>query len=226
VDRIPVKIAAAVLAAGLAVTACGSVQMGAAAITSGQRISSATLAAEVSNLNAAYQQDRRKIQMSYTPAEMPRLVLTWLLRFRVRDELAQRSGLTVTSGDAQRALNQLAAQVKAQSPTASLAEVAVANGIPPDQLPELGRYQAAQNLLLNRLDGGVQPKNASAQQALQKQFDHQQCLAAKSLDIAVNPQYGQLDYSQIQVVSAPSTLSAVPSVKPSAAPSAQSKPSC
>jgi hypothetical protein len=215
-----------VLAVGLAAAGCGSVRMGAAAISGSQRIPSATLAAEVANLTTAYQADRKKIQISYPQTQMPRLVLSWMLRFRVRDELAHRAGVTVTAADSQLALRALAAQIKQQSTTATLAEVAVANGIPPDLISGLGRYQAIQTKLISRLDGGRLPTSTPGQQALQARFNHAQCLAAKSLAIQVNPQYGRLDYTQLSVVSASSGLSGVAAPSPSATAAPGLKPAC
>ena len=52
------------------------------------------------------------------------------------------------------------------------------------------------------------PSASSAQTALEDKFNKSQCLAAKSLDILINPQFGELNYSDFSVVAAPSTLSA------------------
>lgn len=224
--RTSVKIAVAVLATGVAVSACGSVRMGAAAIAGNQRIASATLNAQVANLDAAYRTDKKKIQISFTTAQMPQLVLSWLIRFQVRDALARRDGIGVTQGDIQRALDAISAEIKQESATATLAEVAVANGIPPDLLSQLGRYQAVQTALVNRLDGGKTPTKTAAQAALQTRFDHAQCLASKSLNIKVNPQYGVLDYSQLTVVAAPSTLSRQQTPSPSPSSTPLLKPAC
>ncbi|MGO8882495.1 MAG: hypothetical protein ACLPUO_15025 [Streptosporangiaceae bacterium] len=222
--RTSVKLAAVALAAGVAVSACGSVQLGAAAVTNSQRISSATVTNQVADLNSAYQADRKKLQITLKQAQMPRDVLTWLLRFQVRDRQAQRAGVNVTGHDVQEALGELSASVKQQSPTATLTEVAVANGIPPDLKPELGRYQAIETKLLAQLDGGKTPTGSAAQKALQAQFTRSQCLAAKDLDIRVNPQFGALNYSQVTVVPAPPVLSAAPASSPTA--TADLKPSC
>jgi peptidyl-prolyl cis-trans isomerase SurA len=222
--RTSVKLAAVALAAGVAVSACGSVQLGAAAVTNSQRISSATVTNQVADLNSAYQADRKKLQITLKQAQMPRDVLTWLLRFQVRDRQAQRAGVNVTGHDVQEALGALSASVKQQSPTATLTEVAVANGIPPDLKPELGRYQAIETKLLAQLDGGKTPTGSAAQRALQAQFTRSQCLAAKDLDIRVNPQFGALNYSQVTVVPAPPVLSAAPASSPTA--TADLKPSC
>jgi len=207
VPRTSMKLAAAVLAAGLAATACSTVRMGAAAVTSSQRISSTTLADEVNDLNTAYQADKRGIQLQYPVSQMPQEVLAWLIRFQVRDRLAEQQGITVTPADVQQALDEISASIRQSGETATLPQVAVANGLPPDLLPQLGRYQAIETKVLNRLDGGTLPASSSAQQALENQFDTSQCRAAKSLDILVNPQYGSLNYSDLSVVLTPSALS-------------------
>jgi hypothetical protein len=229
VFRTPLTLAAAALAAALALSACGTVRLGAAAVTSTSRISAATLAAEVSSLNAAYQADKAKIQLQFPAAQMPQVVLSWLLRFRVRDQMATRNGLTVTRAEVQQALASATAQAKSSGVT--LPELAVANGVPPDQLTGqtgLGGYLAIQNLVLAQMDGGKLPTATSALQSLGARFNQAQCRAAKSLSIQVSPQFGQLDYRAISVVAVPNSLAAAPSPSPSptgtAAP--QLTPSC
>lgn len=217
--RTPIKLAVALLVVGLAVTACGSVKLGAAAITSNQRISSNTLSDEVDNLNAAYQADKKKIQLQFPASQMPQEVLSWLVRFQVRDQLAQREGITVTPADVQSALAAITTSIRQSGETATLTQVAVANGLPPDQLDALGRYQAIQTEALDRLDGGKLPSSSSAQQTLQNKFDRSQCLAAKSLNIQINPQYGTLNYNDFSVVLAPTSLSNPQSSAPTPAAS-------
>ncbi len=217
------SITATAAAAALAVlTACGPVQMGAAAITGSDGISASTLTSEVQNLTAAYQASHGRIQYQFPVSQVPQQVLSWLLRFRIRDEMAARRGITVTRAQAQQAL--AAAQAQARQSGATLTELAVANGLPPDMLPALGRYQAIQAKLVDQLDGGKLPTSQTALQALGAQFDREQCLAAKSLHIKVNPQFGQLDYAQLAVVPGGSALSAPAGVRPS--PSAPAAPAC
>jgi hypothetical protein len=219
VPRTPMKLAAAMLAVGITVAACGSVKLGAAAITSSQRISTTTLTNQVANLNAAYQAHKSQIQLQYPVSQMPQQVLSWLVRFQVRDTMAAQHGITVTPTQAEQALAAIAASVRQSGSNATLPEVAVANGLPPDLLDELGRYQAIETQLLDRLDGGKLPSSTSGQQALENEFNKSQCRAAKSLNIQVNPQFGALDYSSFSVVLTPSGLSkasasASPSPKP------------
>jgi hypothetical protein len=226
--RTSMKLAAGVLAAGVAVSACGPVQMGAAAIVGNQRISAATLSAQAANLSAAYQRDKSKTQISYPASQIPRQALSWLLRFRVREAMAAREGIIVTPGGAQRALAALTAQVR-QGGLTSLPAAAAASGLPPDLIGELGRYQAIGNALISHFDGGTAPTSTTGQQALNARLNTLQCQAAKELNIKVNPQFGVLDYSQLTVIPATSALSAAKpaaSPSPSASASPQLTPAC
>jgi hypothetical protein len=221
--RTPITLTAAALAAALALSACGTVRLGAAAVTNTSRIPTATLTAEVSNLDAAYKANKAKVQLQFSASQMPQEVLSWLLRFRVREQMAARNHLTVTRAEVQSALASAAAQAKQSKVT--LTELAVANGVPPDQISELGRYVAIQDQLLNRMDGGKLPTASAALQTLGNQFNKYQCRAAKSMGIHVNPQFGQLDYSQVSVIPAPDKLAAAPgTASPSPSASATASP--
>jgi hypothetical protein len=213
------KLAAVMLAAGITVAACGTVKMGAAAITTSQRISTTALSAQVANLNAAYQVHK---------SEMPQQVLSWLVRFQVGDELAVQHGITVSPTEAQQALLAISASIKQNGSNETLTEAAVANGLPPDMLGELGRYQAIETKLLNRLDGGQEPTSSAGQAALQSEYNKTQCQAAKSLNIQINPQFGAFDYGSNSVVLTPSGLSkaAVPAPSPSASAKPVLTPPC
>ena len=218
-----IAAAAAAAAGALAVTGCGQTQLGAAALYSDHRISSATLAAEVANLNAGFQADKHKLQIQYTQADMPRQVLSWMLRFATTEQVAKRTGITVTPAQAQKQLNDEKARAGQAGDT--LEEAAVINGLPPDLLPQLGRWIAIQIKLQDRLDNGVAPTTAAAQQALQLKINRVQCLAAKSMNIKVNPQYGAYDYRQFIVVPTTSKLAAAPGKK-QASPAPQLTPKC
>jgi hypothetical protein len=223
VRRTSMQLAAAVLAGGLAVAACGNtLKLGAAATTGQGRITSASLTNQVANLNAAYQADKRKgIKPQRAVAQMPQQVLTWLLTFQIYDQLAVQHGIAVTPTQVQHQLTGLAAQAK-QDKISTEAYVSAAGAVPPDLLPRIGRYFAILSAYENSLDGGKSPTASAAQKALQAQLSHAQCLAAKNLDIKVNPQYGEFDYGTFAVVPAPSMLAAAPS--PSASASASAKP--
>jgi hypothetical protein len=196
--------------------------MGSAAITGGQRITVTTLSDQVTSLENAVQAGRGKIQLQFPQAEAPQEVLSWLLRFQIRDELAVRNHVVVTAGESQRALALLARQTGRTGP--AFVQLAVANGLAPDMLPDLGRYEAIQNEEFIRLNGGTLPKTQARIQVLNAQFGHRECVAAKSLDIQVNPQFGQMDYGSLAVTPAKSPLSAphvpvpAPTTKPQLTP--------
>jgi hypothetical protein len=221
-QRRAARLAVVAFGGCIALAACGPVQLGSAAIVGGQRITTSTLTTQVANLSSAYHANAGKVQLGFPASQMPQQVLAWLIRFRVRDQLASREGITVTAGDIQRAVAAISAQAK-QSGGASLATLAVENGLPPDLISTgLGRYQAIANALVTRLDGGNPRPTTAQQQALSQQFNRAQCLAAKSLNIKVNPQFGRLDYNQLGIVPAANTLSApAPGSAPSPASTAK-----
>jgi hypothetical protein len=216
------KLAVALVAGGLAVSACGSLKLGAAATTSGDRVTSATLTNEVANLNAAYKADKKKgVKPQRATGQATQQVLTWLLTFQIYDKLAAQHGINVTPADVQHQLTGLGTQAKQQKLTTAM-YVSAAGAVPPDLLPQIGRYFAILSAFENRLDGGKAPTAQAGQQQLQTRIAHAQCLAAKNLAIKVNPQYGEFDYGTYSVVPAPSKLAAAPAAAPS--PSASAKP--
>jgi hypothetical protein len=224
VPRTSVFVLAAAAAATCALSACGPVKMGSAAITGGQRLTMTTLSDQVTDLENAVQAGRGKIQLQFPRSQAPQQVLGWLLRFRIRDELAARNHVVVTAGESQRALAGLARQTGRTGP--AFVQLAVANGLAPDMLPELGRYEAIQNDMFIRLNGGTLPRTQARVQVLSAQFNRRECVAAKSLSIQVNPQYGQMDYGTYSVIPAPSTLSAPTTPSPSPTPKPQLIPAC
>ena len=223
--RTTIAVTAVAIAATCGLAACGPVRMGSAAITGGQRISATTLGDEVTNLEQAYQASKSKIQLQFPLSEAPQEVLTWLLRFRIRNEVAVRNHVAVSKGQSQRALTAIASQ--AQGGAAGLRNLAVANGLPPDMLPDLGRYQAIENELVNRLDNGVLPKSSTGLATLNNVLNREECLAAKSLNIQVNPRFGQMSYSQTgSVIPATTKLSAPVTPSPSPSPAPVLNPPC
>lgn len=212
------QLAAAVVVAGLALSACSTTKLGAAAIAGNNRITTGNLTAQVANLNAAYKTDQAKgVKPQRPTGQESQQVLTWLLTFRIYDKLAAQRGISVTNAQAQRQLDMLASQAKQNK--VNLAEFVSAGGaLPPDLVPQLGQYFAILSVLEGQLDGGKAPTTQSGQAGLENQVTHAQCLAAKSLSVQVNPQYGEFDYKTYSVVPAPSTLAADPSPSASASP--------
>jgi hypothetical protein len=210
--RTSVRVAGALVVAGLAVSACGSTQLGAAALTGDSRITSATLTNQVANLADAYQADQAKgVKPQRPTGQEAQQVLSWLILFRIYDKIAEQQRIYVTPAQANKQLSGLSAQASQNKVTLD-EYVSAGGGLPPDLLPQLGRYFAILSTLETRFNGGTAPTSASAQ--LQNQVAHAQCVAAKSLTVQVNPQWGVFDYRTYTVVPAPSKLAADPVPSP------------
>jgi hypothetical protein len=224
-----VTASAIVIGVGL-VTGCAvtPVKLGSAAIVGNDRITIAALGTEVTNLNQAAKQYPRIVTL--TPAQATQATLTWLIRYQINEEVARQAGITVTPAQAEAALQAAYASAKASAEQQGLTNVTLnlilaASGIPPDTSNQLGLYEAIANEYLKLANGGTTPTSSSAQTAAGNKLAQAECQAAKALNIQVNPQFGQLDYSQYQVVSAPNPVAAPPGPTASASPIATA-PAC
>ena len=119
--------------------------MGAAAITTSERITVATLNNQVTNLNQTVK--RYSTLVTLNAMQETQQTLTWLIRYQINDELARQHGITVTTAQAEAALAEIYASAKASAQAQGVTNVTLdlilaANGIPPDTSAVLGRYQA------------------------------------------------------------------------------------
>jgi hypothetical protein len=194
-----------------ALTACAPVKMGAAATVGNQRITLSSLDTEVSNLQTAAQPYGS--QFPITQSQMPDAVLSWLIRFAVRDQTAATADVTVTQAQVQQSVAELSSEAQqaaaaGQIPSSGGVNALLAfNGLPPDLLNNLGRYQAQEIAFVERNNGGKLPTSQTAVTAAEAQINKADCQASKVLNIQVSPQFGRLDYSQFTVVTGPETLS-------------------
>ena len=221
-----IKASALVVGVGLLAAACSPVKMGSAAIVGNQRITIATLDTDVTNLNQAVKLYPGIV--SLTPAQATQATLTWLIRYQVQEELARQAGITISTAQAEAALASAYAGAKANAEAQGLTDVSLnlilaASGIPPSTADEFGRFEAIQTEFVKNANGGTLP--ASTSTAITDKFNQAQCVAAKDLDIQVNPQFGRLDYTQYAVVPAPSVVSRAPGPAPTASPSGTA-PAC
>lgn len=209
VGKNTVVIAAAATAVTL--TACGPVQMGAAAIIGTERVPTSTLSDYVSALNSVYQaHPDLQARASAKPAQMPQQVLTWLVQFRVIDEVARRYGVQVTPGDAQGTLSALTSQAGQQLGTPlSTTEYMMLNGLPPSLMGEFGHFLATYQKVVLIFTGGKNPSSLSSAQlqAASQRFRADIRAAADRLNIKINPRFGQLNVSQLAIAPTPDRLS-------------------
>jgi hypothetical protein len=221
-------IVAGVAAFCLAAAACSPVKLGAAAIVGNQRITIAALDTEVTNLSQAAA--KYPTQVNLNASQRTQATLTWLIRYQITEELARQQGITISAAQGQNALNTavkgaIASAAQQGLTNATQALILAASGIPPNTSDELGRYEAISNQYLTMANGGTLPVSgtAAATTAANK-LNHAECLAAKALNIQVNPQFGALDYTQYQIVDGPATVTRAqgpvkaPSSPPATAP--------
>lgn len=192
------------------VTACAPVKMGAAATVGNQRITLSSLDTQVSSLKAAAKP--YGAQLPIAQSQMPDAVLSWLIRFDIRDQTAAAAGITVTQSQVQQAITQISAEAQqaaaaGQLPPGGVNALLVYNGLPPDLLNDLGRYQAQEIAFVEKNNGGKLPTSQTAVTAAQTQVSKADCQASKTLNIQVSPQFGRLNYSQLAVVTGSETLS-------------------
>ena len=223
-----VKAAVAAAAFGGLIAGCSPVQMGSAATVGNDSISTSQLNSEVANLAKAAKPYASAVHL--TAAQEPKDVLGWLIRFQVREKLAAKENLTITASQRDQALEEIYQEASQQAQqegvsNVSLTELAVANGLPPNLLDELGRYQAVEIAYAEKANGGKLPTATASVNAITKQFNTAECHVYKDDSVKVNPQYGKLDYSQYTVVASPDTLSAAGGAAPKTSSSGAS-PSC
>jgi hypothetical protein len=202
---------AVVIGVGL-VTGCAvtPLKLGAAAVVGNQRISIATLDNEVTNLSQAVK--KYPTVANLNASQQTQATLSWLIRYQINEELARQQGITVSPAQAQTALDNAISSAATSAQEQGLThvtqtEILAASGIPPDTSAELGRYEFIADQYLKMVNGGTAPaQGSSAATAAGNKLNHAECLAAKALNISVNPQFGQLDYSELQVVTSPVTV--------------------
>jgi len=228
------RLAAGMAAAGACalLAACSPVQIGAAAIVGNQRITQASLDSEVSNLQQAVSQYGLTRQV--TAADMPKEVLSWLVRFRVTDRAAQDAGITVSQEEIQGTLKTFDAQERQSSQAyPGLTTLLALNGLPPDQETTFGKWLAEENALAAKANGGQPPTTQAEAATATQQLNLASCKAVKALNIRVNPQYGQLSYQVVPnsggqgiygVIAAADTLSRLSGQASSAPPTSAPQP--
>jgi serine/threonine protein kinase len=188
-------VAAAILVAAATwagLTLSGSPGPATAATAGNQRITVATLDSQVTNLKTAAKPYPGKLGL--TSAEMPRAVLTWLIRFAIMDQVAASDGISVTQAQIQQGLSGLSS-VASGSGFSSTSELLILNGVPPQLFPQVGKWEAQQTAYALKENGGKAPSSQAQENAVSTAIDKAQCESAKSLNISVNPQYGRFDYA-------------------------------
>jgi hypothetical protein len=189
------RLAAVAAAAGACalLAACSPVKIGSAAIVGNDRITASSLSTQVSNL----QSDLQPYQVTATSQQLSSLVLGWLIKFQIQDKVAANAGITVNESDVQQALtvlyqNEQAAAAQ-QGQSVPKAVSVIYQGVPNSLSNELGTYYAQFLAFEKQANGGTLP-SAARQFNPDQAYYKASCQAQESLNIQVNPQYGQLNF--------------------------------
>ena len=109
-----IKASAIVIGVGL-VTGCAvtPVKMGSAAIVGNERITISTLNTQATNLSQAAKKYPGVVNLNQ--AQVTQATLTWLIRYQVQEELARQAGISVSTAQAEAALNSAVASAKSSA---------------------------------------------------------------------------------------------------------------
>lgn len=195
------------LGAGVMLSACSPVQMGAAAIVGNQRISQSTLAANVTELQSGIAKyPAQELQIS--SAQAPKVTLNLMLEFALWNRIAKDAGVTASPAQVEDAVTRLkqSAQQSAKKQGGTAEVLLLDNGLTPRTLPGYARALVEQGALEQKFNGGKPVSSRAEQTKVSAQMTRLQEQGIKELDIKVNPQYGKFDPRQ-GVVAAPDLLS-------------------
>jgi peptidyl-prolyl cis-trans isomerase SurA len=179
-----IRVLLAVVAAGVALTACGPIHAGTAATVGSDRITSARLDADVRAFQdylSAHKIDLKNLQLGGT---VPQVILQQLMFQEQTDQYARSKGITVTPGEIDAVLAQVA---QGQGGMKQLEQAAVQSGIAPARLPDAIKALVQRNKLLQQMGT---PQDQAAQQAAATKLAQQMDVA---IPLRVSPRYGQFD---------------------------------
>jgi hypothetical protein len=185
------------LAAGLALTACGPVRTGAAAIVGQRRISVATLDTAVTRwgrelprhplAQQIVQQAQARgggqgQQIPFDPSSPQRSALYQLVDMRVWSEVARRQHVAVASG-------QIDAFLAQNGGRPALDANVLAQGLPTSYGNDYARTLLVRQEMLRRYGSGGQVDQGGVQRLIGYYMG-----VGRSLGIRINPRYGAFDY--------------------------------
>lgn len=191
--RKSLKAAVSVLAAGTALTACGPVKPGAAAVIGHDRITVSQLDSAVSRWKKELptHPDAQQIvansqpdqHVPFDPSSPRRSALYQLIEIRAWDQVAREKGLPAPQG-------QVDAFVAAKGGRGGLDSYVLAEGLPTSYDDDFARSLLIQQLLLQRYGvNGGQPVTQQQQQQIQRLLADY-AGAKRHLGIRVNPRFG------------------------------------
>ncbi|GAA3473783.1 SurA N-terminal domain-containing protein [Nonomuraea roseola] len=173
-----IRMAVAVAALGVAVSACSSpVQAGSAAVVGNERISASDLNTNVKQLESALAKAHiPQSQLGLPVTQYALLQMVNVVQFR---QLASKAGAKVTDGE----IDQL---IASQGGLAALEKQTLAQGVPPAYTREWLGTSIAINKMMQQYGGGTD--EAARQRGQQKLIEQ-----AAAIKVTYSPRYGTFD---------------------------------
>ncbi|GAA2370520.1 SurA N-terminal domain-containing protein [Nonomuraea africana] len=173
-----IRVAVAVAALGVAVTACSSpVQAGSAAVVGNERISASDLSTNVKQLESALA--KAQIPQSQLGLPVTQYALLQMVNVAQFRQLATKAGTKVTDGE----IDQL---IASQGGLAALEKQTLAQGVPPAYTREWLGTSIAINKMMQQYGGGTD--EAARQRGQQKLIEE-----ASAIKVTYSPRYGTFD---------------------------------
>ncbi|MFB9388926.1 SurA N-terminal domain-containing protein [Streptomyces coeruleoprunus] len=189
--RTALSVAAALIAAGPLLTACGSdAHPGAAAVVGGDRIEVTALQAQVRDVRTAQQASPQGEMLIKDTGDLNREKLNGMIFDRIVEKVAADAGVTASRKEVQQTRRDAAQQSGGDEQlTAMLLQQ---QGIAPDEVDGVIR----RNVLMNKI---AEKHGITNTPEGQKKLTDLFSAASKALKIEVNPRYGSWDNDRIQL---------------------------
>jgi hypothetical protein len=175
------------LALIVSITGC-STRGGAAAVVDGERISESEVAAIVTETQTTLKDlDITEVSL----ATLPSAVVTWLLRARILDRIAEEEGIEITDGEIDEVVSQAERDLGREELQGRLATA----GVPPTRIREYARSFVVQNKITEQANGDEQA-------VTQLLADY-----SREFGVEVSPRYGAWDATSGSLVATRDELS-------------------
>lgn len=185
-------IPAAVLALGLAVSACSN-SAGSAAVVGDQTVTEQTLNTQVSDVLTAQGAPANKADQQLVTS-----TLNWLIVQDLLDQVGADHGVVVTQGDIDR---ELATEIKAAGGKDALEAAYLKQSVAPSQVNDRIRFALMAQKVAAVLAPG-QPTDKATATLVNAVIEK-----SKAVNPEVNPRYGTWDSQNLQLAGTPSDIS-------------------
>ncbi|MEO3863660.1 SurA N-terminal domain-containing protein [Acrocarpospora sp. B8E8] len=176
------RVLLAMVVAAATLTACGPIQVGAAATVGDQRISSEQLDSGVREFQSALTAAKIPAEQVQLPGSVPQAVLLQLANINQFTQVAVANGVVISEGEIDNFITQ-------QGGKASVDQALLTRGVPPSSVRDWLRASIGAQKMIAQLGGGTDEAATTAgQQKL--------AVEAEKVPVKFNPRYGTFDPAQ------------------------------